>query len=364
MQENNTPKPWNLKTKEILERFSSNPQEGLTEEEASARLSRYGYNALEEKEESPFRTILEPFREPMMILLLATAGLFAALAEIIDAVALFIIISIMAAVEIYQEQKTESSIRSLRQLSLPTAIVIRGGQHLEVESSRIVPGDILVLSVGRRVVADARLIEAFDLSLDESSLTGESTQSYKEADILLPEDCALGDRRNMVFTGTLVASGKGKTVVVDTGSSTEFGRIATLTESIREKPTPLQVRISELTKRLSEYSSLLVGYPCARQMQHRHVVLSLLLPPDQESPESVHPRVRPFDHPPPCSIAWDLLPLRLVHASPRDVCGVSPISDELVHLGEIICLVKADVLRMLLRWLRSLDDDVLERRPC
>lgn len=220
----------------------------MTEEEVKRRLLEHGYNRLKEKKESRLKTVLEPFTEPMMILLLVTAALFAALAEFVDAIALFVIISIMATIEIYQEKRTESSIRSLRLLALPTAIVIRGGQHLDVLSSGIVPGDIVILSAGHRVPADARLIESFELSLDESSLTGESMPSYKDAAVLLPEHCALGERRNMVFSRTLVTTGRGKAVVASTGSGTELGRIATLTESIHERPTPLQVRISELTK--------------------------------------------------------------------------------------------------------------------
>jgi Ca2+-transporting ATPase len=154
----------------------------------------------------------------------------------------------MASVEIYQDQKTEGSIRSLRQLALPTAIVIRGGHHLDIPSGEIAPGDIVILSAGHRVSADARLMKSFELSLDDSSLTGESMPSYKDAAALLPEKCALGERKNMYFSGTLVTTGRGEAVVVSTGSGTELGRIATLTESIHESPTPMQVRISELAK--------------------------------------------------------------------------------------------------------------------
>ena len=248
MSEERSTVPWALPVERVFDQLETDPRMGLTLEESTRRLKASGLNMLKQKEETLLERILEPFREPMMILLLVTAGLFVALAEFIDAVALLIIISIMAAVEIYQERRTESSIKSLRLLTLPSTIVIRSGQHLDVLSSAVVPGDVVILSAGHRVPADARLIESFDLSLDESSLTGESMPSYKDAAVLLPEHCALGDRRNMAFSGTLVTTGRGKAIVVGTGSGTELGRIASLTESIHEKPTPLQVRISELTR--------------------------------------------------------------------------------------------------------------------
>ncbi len=241
-------KSWALGVEEVNRRMGSDLVRGLTDDEARKRLQGYGYNRLEVKKESLLKTIAEPFTEPMMILLLTTAILFSILSEPIDAVALFIIICVMASIEIYQERKTESSIRSLRQLSVPTATVIRGEELVEIPSTDIVPGDIVALSPGNRVPADARLFEALNLSSDESSLTGESAPSYKDSNLVLPEETGLGDRKNMVFAGTLVTSGKGKAIVVATGAETGLGKVAELTQSIEEKPTPLQAKISQLTR--------------------------------------------------------------------------------------------------------------------
>lgn len=241
-------KAWSSTADELLLSAGSDGEVGLSEKEAGDRLRRYGENRLEQKEESLARRTTEPFTEPMMILLLVTAALFAGLGEVVDAVALFIIISVMASIEIYQEMKTETAIRSLRMLAVPTASTLRNGVRREVPSTEVVPGDVTLLSAGHRVPADARLLESFDLSADESALTGESLPSYKDATVVLPEGAALGERKNMVFAGTLVASGKGKALVVGTGPRTELGRIASLAESIHESPTPLQVGISQLTK--------------------------------------------------------------------------------------------------------------------
>ncbi len=145
-----------------------------------------------------------------MILLLVTAALFALLSEFVDALALLIIISVMAAIEIYQEAKTETAIRSLRTLAIPTAGVIRDGVRRDVPSTKVVPGDITVLSAGHRVPADARLLESFDLSMDESTLTGESAPSYKDATVVLPEKTPLGERKNMVSQAHLFRVGKAR----------------------------------------------------------------------------------------------------------------------------------------------------------
>ncbi len=243
--------PWALEVEDLARQLGTSLDEGLSAQEASRRLSTLGYNRLEEKKEPVLRVIAEPFTEPMMVLLLVIASLFVILSELTDALALFIIIAIIASVEIFQEGKAESSIRSLRELSVPTASLIRQGEPLVIPSSDIVPGDIAALSAGNRVPADGRLVEAQNLSLDESSLTGESTPTYKDAKTLLPENCALGDRTNMVFAGTLVSSGKGKVIIIATRQDTELGKTASLARSIKEKPTPLQAKVSQLTRSIA-----------------------------------------------------------------------------------------------------------------
>ncbi len=224
---------------------------GLSDSEARDRLARLGSNRLRKEEREGFwEEYLEELREPMILLLLVTGVLYSILGTLEDAVTIFVIIFTLVAVEVVNELRADRAIDALRELAEPTAAAIRGGRRHEIPVEVVVPGDLLVLEAGRRVPADARLVEAAGLSVSEASLTGESVPVDKEPQAVLPEATPLAERRNLVFSGTTVVRGRGTAVVVATGPGTELGRIAALAQEVEEPRTPLQVAMSDLTKYL------------------------------------------------------------------------------------------------------------------
>jgi Ca2+-transporting ATPase len=189
----------------------------------------------------------------MIILLLAMflslgLGIYEnSMEEIYGAVIIFAIILASAALGFTQEYRSEKAVEALKRMTAPTASVLRNGKEIKIPAKEIVPGDVIVLYTGDKIPADARLIEAVNLKVDEAALTGESapvSKSTKE----LPEDTELNDRQNMVFTGTIVAYGRAKAVVTTTGMSTEFGKIAEMVQTTRQEQTPLETRMSSVGK--------------------------------------------------------------------------------------------------------------------
>ncbi len=224
---------------------------GLSEAEAQRRLASVGPNRLhEEKREPVWATFLEELREPMILLLLFTGVLYVIWGELSDALTIFFVILTLNTVEVFNEHRARKAIQALGKLAEPTATVRRDGHPVEVASEAVVPGDLLLLQAGRRVPADARLLESYGLAVDESSLTGESVPVEKEADLALPADTPLAERRNLVFAGTLVTRGRGTAVVAATGMATELGRVARLTRQVKAPRTPLQVAMRELSRYL------------------------------------------------------------------------------------------------------------------
>ncbi len=242
------PAPWHaLTTDQVLELLATDPERGLSVEEAAARLARVGPNALTEGRKEPWwQAIVESLTEPLVLLLIAVGALYALLGELEDALTIFIVILAVAAIEIASETRAKRAIAALRSLSAPTATVVRDGAPLEVAARDLVPGDVVLLEPGDRVVADLRLVETAALRADEASLTGESAPVAKDPDPALEAWAELGDRRNLAFAGTLVTAGKGRGVVVATGRATELGRVAGLAEGAREPRTPLQVHLKQL----------------------------------------------------------------------------------------------------------------------
>lgn len=231
--------------------LKSSPSEGLTQAEAKERYAQMGSNTLlAEKKESFWKEFLEELREPMVLMLLVTGVLYALWGEITDAVTIFVIILTLNTVEVVNEMRSKKAIASLRSLAEPTTSVRRDGRFLEIPVEQIVPGDLVLLQVGHRVPADARLVEAFGLSVDESALTGESLPVEKMADTIQDPALPLADRHNMVYSSTLVTRGKGTALVVSTGMNTEIGRIAGVARQVKEPHTPLQQMMSELSNGL------------------------------------------------------------------------------------------------------------------
>jgi Ca2+-transporting ATPase len=184
----------------------------------------------------------------MILLLLVVGIIYSIWGKLEDAITIFVIITILVFMEVYVEFKAKKSINALKKLTEPNITVLRDSSFKEVPVAELVPGDIIALKTGQRIPADARLIESYGLMANESSLTGESILVEKDANILVKEDSQLSERKNMVFTGSIIAKGRGKAVITTTGMKTELGKIAKLVQEAKIERTPLQKLMKELVK--------------------------------------------------------------------------------------------------------------------
>ncbi|MGE5248879.1 MAG: cation-translocating P-type ATPase [Bacteroidota bacterium] len=222
---------------------------GISDEEALQRRRQFGPNTLSAEKGEPFwKEFFEELREPLVLMLLVTGVLYAVWGELADAITIFIIILALNTVEVVNEQRSKRAIASLRKMAEPSASVLRGGRFQLIPVEAVVPGDLIVLQAGHRVPADAHLVEAVGLSVDESALTGESVPVEKDAQSIPAPATPLAERRNMVYSSTLVSRGKGKAIVVATGMETELGRIAGMARQVREPRTALQQMMDELSR--------------------------------------------------------------------------------------------------------------------
>lgn len=237
-----------------LEDMQVNAVTGLTDEEAATRLAHYGPNTLQgKKKKSILQMFLAQLNDALIYVLIGAAGITFFMGEHIDCMIILLVILVNALLGVIQQVKAGNSIAALRNLAVPKAVVKRNGIITEIESDKIVPGDILILDAGRRIAADARLIETANLKIDESALTGESVPAEKDAEAVWEDDEPdLGDRTNAAFMSTLVTYGRGVAVVVATGMNTEVGKIAGIIEEEEEDKTPLEIRLTELGKTLGK----------------------------------------------------------------------------------------------------------------
>ncbi|MEI7027195.1 calcium-translocating P-type ATPase, SERCA-type [Paenibacillus sp. y28] len=242
--------PWyQLSEDETLGTLVSTAAEGLASDEAQRRLQQYGPNMLAEKKRiSPLRLFLGQFQDFMVLVLVAATLISGLLGEYLDAITIVAIIIMNGILGFIQEFRAERSLRALRELSAPTAKVMRSGTVEQIAASDLVPGDLLFLESGDRIPADVRWLEASSLYVEESALTGESVPVNKNTAVLTQTDVPLGDQRNLGFMGTMVTRGTGKAVVIRTGMATEMGKIADLIQSTEEADTPLQHRLEQLGK--------------------------------------------------------------------------------------------------------------------
>ncbi|MCX8173230.1 MAG: HAD-IC family P-type ATPase [Thermoplasmata archaeon] len=239
-----------LDTREVLEKFQSS-EKGLASGEAKIRLEIYGPNKLPEEEGiSRIKIFLHQFASPLIYLLLIGGAIALLLGEFVDASVIFLVVVLNAVIGYVQEARAERSIRALQKMVVPKARVLRDGKEIEVPSEDVVPGDILLIGSGTRVQADLRLLETTELKINEAMLTGESYPVEKTVSAMKAENLALGDQKNMAFMGTIVAHGRGKGVVVATGSATVLGSIAKSLKDVRTGEVPLQTKISQFTKKL------------------------------------------------------------------------------------------------------------------
>jgi Ca2+-transporting ATPase len=247
-----SPRSWQTNTVAETEKALNTSQEnGLSETEALHRLQHYGYNELERRRG---KTLLVKIKEQllsfMIIILLAAALLSALLGQTTDAVVILAIVIINTVISLVQENKAEKSLEALQQFAAPTAKVYRAGKIQEIGARELVPGDLVVLEAGALVPADLRLTETANLKVMESILTGESAPVDKRADLTVSAEALPGDRLNIAFMGTTVVYGRGKGIVVGTGSSTQVGEIAAFIQAEKEGVSPLQKRLEALGKTL------------------------------------------------------------------------------------------------------------------
>ena len=258
-----------LNKEETLNTLSTNIENGLSEEEAKKRLEKYGENALKEKKkDGPFKIFISQLMDPMIYVLFAaiavTIGVsiyetvkvlkageafnFFETGDWPDVIIILLVILMNAIIGTIQEIKAETSLEALKKMSSPESTVIRGGKRFKVKSSLLVPGDVVVIEEGDTIGADLRLIEAVNLKVNESSLTGESVPAEKDADVVFTDSVPLGDKANLCFMSTTVAYGRGLGVVASTGMATEIGKIAEGLTEKKEEMTPLQKVLANLSK--------------------------------------------------------------------------------------------------------------------
>ncbi|MGI5954671.1 cation-translocating P-type ATPase [Dysosmobacter sp.] len=246
----NEKKIWQKSRMELMKDLSCSDG-GLTAEEAAERLRKYGPNELQAgKQKSVFRIFLEQFADFLVIILILAAAVSAVLGDVESTIVILAVITMNAILGTVQTVKATASLDSLKQMSAPTAKVVRDGRVLQIPGRDVVPGDVVVLEAGDSVCADGRLLECASLKCAESALTGESLPVEKELGEI-PGDAPLGDRKNMVFSGSFVTYGRAKFLVTGTGMDTEMGKIAALLKSTEEKKTPLQVSLDQFGRKLS-----------------------------------------------------------------------------------------------------------------
>lgn len=234
---------------EVIEKLQSSPY-GLDEVEAKNRLEQFGKNELREKKsDSTLKIFLESFKDPMVMILIVAVIIQLVTGSIMESLIIFLVLILNAVLGTVQTKKAESSINSLKQMSVPNAKVLRGGEKLAISSTDVVPGDIVLLEAGDYVPADGRLIEAESLKIVEGMLTGESEPASKVL-AKIDEECSVGDRINSVYSTSMVVNGRAKFVCTRTGMDTEIGKIADLLENTDVKQTPLQSNIESFSKKL------------------------------------------------------------------------------------------------------------------
>ncbi|MCL4475472.1 MAG: cation-translocating P-type ATPase [Nitrospirae bacterium] len=237
-----------MEAAQALKELDTDIHRGLTDDEVKKRLEKYGYNELKKEEKvSPFTIFINQFKNILIIILLIATVLSALVGEIVDAGLILVIVVFCAVLGFVQEYRAEQALEALKKMLSPTITVLRGGKEEEIPSKELVPGDVLLLEAGDKIPADARLVENHSLRCDEAPLTGESLPVGKDIQSL-PEDVPVGDRRNMVFTGTTAIYGRGKATVTSTGMNTEFGKIAEEVLAVKAEKTPLEKRTEEIGK--------------------------------------------------------------------------------------------------------------------
>lgn len=246
-----------LSADEVRKKLNTDIYKGLTDKEVLKLRKKYGYNKLDEKKkESIFIKFISQFKDFMIIILLIAAlvsaivSYFEGTKEYTDSIIIVVIVVINALIGVIQESKAEKSLEALKKLSSPTSKVLRNGKTITIDSTLLVPGDIIELEAGNFVPADCRLISSYNLKIEESALTGETVPVTKDAKVILPSNVALGDMINMAFSTTIVTNGHAQAIVTETGMNTKVGKIAKMIITDEAPQTPLQKKLAGIGKSL------------------------------------------------------------------------------------------------------------------
>ena len=234
---------------DLVNNLHSHLEQGLSQSEARSRIEKFGANELSERPRPGFLALLwDQFNNYLVIILIVAAAISLSLGEVVDSIAILVIVVLNAVVGVIQEAKAEQALEALQKMAAPQAQVIRDGHQMTIPGREIVIGDIVLLEAGNYVPADLRLIETINLRIEEASLTGESVPVEKKARAVLDGEIPLGDRINTAFMSTLISYGRGRGLVTATGMNTQIGLIAEMIQSFETEPTPLQKKLEHLGK--------------------------------------------------------------------------------------------------------------------
>ena len=270
-------KQYYLQTKdEVLKGFKTG-SDGLSTKQAEENLAKYGKNALVEgKKKTAFQVFLEQFKDLMVIILIIAAVISAFTGDLESTLVIIAVLILNAILGTVQHVKAEKSLESLKSLSSPSAKVLRNGEKIEIDSKDVVPGDIMLLEAGDMVTADGRILDNYSLQVNESSLTGESTNIDK-ADVDFDHEIPLGDRLNMVYSSSLVTYGRANVLVTGTGMNTEIGKIASLMNETKERRTPLQVSLDKFSSKLATAILIICAIVLGLQIWRGQPIMDALL---------------------------------------------------------------------------------------
>lgn len=250
---------YKLKASEVVTNLNTTLN-GLKDDEVTKRRTEQGFNELiEQDKKSTLQVFLDQFKDFLVIILIAAAIISAFLGKLESTIVIMVVILINAILGTAQHKKAEQSLNSLKALSSPTAKVMRNGQKIEIPSKELLVGDIIYLDAGDFISADGRILETYSLQVDESSLTGESESILKTVECITGDNIAIGDRKNMVFSGSFVTYGRAIVVITAIGMNTEIGKIASLLKNAGEKKTPLQENLDAFGKKLAVIILIISG---------------------------------------------------------------------------------------------------------
>ncbi len=269
---------WHTLTRdETYERLNTNPQ-GLTTTEAVKRLQAAGPNELQAvRRISPWEILLDQFKNVLILILLAATAISLLLEHGVESIVIGVIVMFAVLLGFVQEYRAERAIEALREMAAPTATVLRDGVEVKIPARDLVQGDVILLHTGDRIPADARLLEAVNLQLEEAALTGESVPVEKNIHLLEKPDLPLGDRKNMTYAGTAVTYGRGRALVVATAMQTEFGKIAQMLQDVETGRTPLQQNLDKVGTALARAALVVVIFIVALGLLRGQPFIDMLI---------------------------------------------------------------------------------------